>query len=265
MCGGGGGGGGGGWEIWSCAVTSGRQRLDKCEGWCRMNNLEALSCSISMRAGGQSVSKAVSILFIVHDARDSLTWKGNYYSQTPPSMCLPSVYLMSSYMTRSLPGLPPLYLHIYCKRSNAGGGNSLGTRLPTQPCGKPQTWIFHNVVWSHSWVRKGLIGQFHVPFQKLHVMLTLFNILCWVLISQKIRVGLCVCVCVYVEGVCERLSKFKIMNIMVCQTNRIGRPWYDTIAITSDCASFICRGCFTYHPWQSQLWVITSSSIPVYS
>jgi len=60
-----------------------------------MKNLEALSCAISPRAGGQSISKAASIPFIVHEARDGLTRNGNYYFQAPPPVCLLSVYIMS--------------------------------------------------------------------------------------------------------------------------------------------------------------------------
>jgi len=37
-----------------------------------MKNLEALFCTISLRAGVQSVSKAASILFIVYSTRDVL-------------------------------------------------------------------------------------------------------------------------------------------------------------------------------------------------
>ena len=60
-----------------------------------MKNLEALSCTISPRAGSQSVSKAESI--VVHRARDGLTQNGNYYcwGQAPPLVCLPSVYLIT--------------------------------------------------------------------------------------------------------------------------------------------------------------------------
>jgi len=42
-------------------------------------NLEALFCTISLRVGGQSISKAVSILFVIHGARDGLTRHRNYY------------------------------------------------------------------------------------------------------------------------------------------------------------------------------------------
>jgi len=44
---------------------SGRQRVDTW-GQCPAKNLKAFSCSISLRAGDQSVSKTASIPFIVH-------------------------------------------------------------------------------------------------------------------------------------------------------------------------------------------------------
>ena len=73
------------WEIWLLVVTSG--------GQCPTRNLKALSYTIGLRAGGQSVSKAESIPSIVHSARDDLTWNGNYYCRAPPPVHLPSVYL----------------------------------------------------------------------------------------------------------------------------------------------------------------------------
>ena len=79
------------WEIWTHVVMSGKQRVDT-RGWCP-TRLEALSCTIGPRAGGKSVSKAVSIPSLVHCARDGLTRKGNYYCRAPPPVCLPSVYL----------------------------------------------------------------------------------------------------------------------------------------------------------------------------
>ena len=54
-------------------VTSGRQRVDT---WGVVPN-KALSCTISPRTGGQSISKTESIPFVVHDARDVLTQKRN--------------------------------------------------------------------------------------------------------------------------------------------------------------------------------------------
>ena len=48
------------WEIWSCAVMSGRQA----------NYLEALSCNVHPRDGSQSICKAATISFVVHNAKD---------------------------------------------------------------------------------------------------------------------------------------------------------------------------------------------------
>ena len=45
---------------------------------------------------------------------------------TPP-VCLPFVHLTSLHVTRSPRPSPAVFA--YCKRSNTGGGNGLGTRL----------------------------------------------------------------------------------------------------------------------------------------
>ena len=56
------------WEIWSHAVTSYRQSVDT---WKYLTKtLKTLSSTISLRAGGQKASKAASISFVVHNARD---------------------------------------------------------------------------------------------------------------------------------------------------------------------------------------------------
>ena len=81
------------WEIWSCAVTSCRQKIDT-QGRCPTRNLEALSCTIGLRAGGQSISKAVSIPSVVHSTRNGSTRNGNYYCQAPPP-CVSTVYHLS--------------------------------------------------------------------------------------------------------------------------------------------------------------------------
>ena len=49
-----------------------------------MKNLEALCCTISPRAGGQSISKATPIPFVIHSTRDGLTRNGNYSRAPPP-------------------------------------------------------------------------------------------------------------------------------------------------------------------------------------
>ena len=87
------------WEIWSCVVMSGKQRVDT---WAM--NLEVFSCTISVSVGGQSISKAASILFVIHGTRDESTQSRNCYCRaTAPvfTLCPPDV-------TK------------YCKRSNIG-------------------------------------------------------------------------------------------------------------------------------------------------
>ena len=74
------------------------------------HNVQHFTSSINTRDWGQSVSKATSIPFIVHDARDVSTWNRNYYCLALP----PSVYPLSTWCDRmrpNLPGLPSPYLH----------------------------------------------------------------------------------------------------------------------------------------------------------
>jgi len=77
-------------EIWSRAVTSGRQK-----GVVPVEESRSPFLYYRSEGGGQSVSKAVSILSIVHSARDGLTRNGNYYCQAPPprvsTICLPDI------------------------------------------------------------------------------------------------------------------------------------------------------------------------------
>jgi len=58
-----------------------------------MKNLEALSCTISLKAGGQSISKAASIPFLVQKTRDGSMqkWELLLPGTTPyvSNFCLP--------------------------------------------------------------------------------------------------------------------------------------------------------------------------------
>jgi len=80
------------WEISSRAVTSGRQMVDT-RGVVPDEESRSPFLYYHLRAGGQSVSKPVSIPSVFHSARDCSTQNGNYYCQAPPPVCLPSVYL----------------------------------------------------------------------------------------------------------------------------------------------------------------------------
>ena len=73
--------------MWLCQVD---------RGWTHWEQylLKNLSYTISSRAGGQSVSKTVSIPFVVLGTSDGLTQNVNYYCQAPPPMCLPQNVLM---------------------------------------------------------------------------------------------------------------------------------------------------------------------------
>ena len=76
----------------------------------------------TLELDANSVCNSPSVQFFVCNARVLVDAK-----QAPPPMCLPSVYLMSSQVTRS-PWPSPSIL-AYCKQSNAGSWNGLGTRL----------------------------------------------------------------------------------------------------------------------------------------
>ena len=82
------------WEIWSRAVTSGTWRVDT-RGVVPDKESQVLSCTINPSAGGQSFSKAVSILVIVHVTKDHSTRHDNYCCWALPPMCLPFFYLTS--------------------------------------------------------------------------------------------------------------------------------------------------------------------------
>jgi len=93
------------WEIWSCVVTSGRQRVDT---WGAVPNWSP-SGHVHPSTGSQSVWKAATIPFTIHDAKNGLLWNRNYYGWTLTLVYLPSVYLTSLHMTRS-PRPSPSYL-----------------------------------------------------------------------------------------------------------------------------------------------------------
>jgi len=64
---------------------------------------------------------------MMYEAKDGLIQNGNYYSRTPPPVCLLSVHLTSSHVTRSSRLSPSIFA--YRKRSKTEGWKSLGTRL----------------------------------------------------------------------------------------------------------------------------------------
>jgi len=75
----------------------------------------------------KSVHKAASIQFTVCNTRGLVDEKWDYCGRALSPVCLPSVYLMSSNVTRSPRHSRSVF--IYCKQFNTGGENSLGTRL----------------------------------------------------------------------------------------------------------------------------------------
>ena len=117
-----------------------------------MKKFETLSCTISLRAGDQNVSKAASMPFFVHNTSDVSTQNRSYFWQEPPPMCLPSVYLMSSHVTKSPRRSPSVFAN--CKWSNARNGNSLGKRLSLP---HSQThWL--NILMYHRWILVNTFG-----------------------------------------------------------------------------------------------------------
>ena len=90
-----------GWEIWSCAVPSGRHVVDTRRVVLNEES-QRLSCTVHPKAACQNIRKVADrycSLFTMPgtDRRKTGIIKG----WAPPSMCLPSVYLMSLHMTRS--------------------------------------------------------------------------------------------------------------------------------------------------------------------
>ena len=97
------------WEIWSCAMPSSRHMVDTRRAapneesrrpvlYCPSNSW------ISERSQGRR-----SIPFIVHNAGDGSTQNRYINGWTPPPVCLPSVYLMSSHVTRSPKPSPAVF------------------------------------------------------------------------------------------------------------------------------------------------------------
>jgi len=88
-----------------------------------MRNLEAPSCTIGPRAGSPSVSKVVSIPSVVQ-GQFNTKWE-LLLSDTAPrvsTICLPDVTARDQ-ISQAFPSV-----FAYCKQSNTGGGNGLGTR-----------------------------------------------------------------------------------------------------------------------------------------
>ena len=88
---------------------------------------EALSCTISPRAGGQSINKAASILFAVHDARDGSTRNGKEGLRDLVMSGRQGVDTRGAVSSGNI-----FSLHIcILQQLNTGVGNGLGTRRMT--------------------------------------------------------------------------------------------------------------------------------------
>ena len=89
------------WEIWSRAMPPSRHMVAH-GGRCPTKNLDALCCTVRPMAGYQSVRKADDRY------RSLFTTPGTDQRETgilTPPVCLPSVYLTSSHVTRSSPAV----------------------------------------------------------------------------------------------------------------------------------------------------------------
>ena len=60
-------------------------------------------CTITPRAGGQSVNKAASILFVIHGASDHSTRNGSYHCWVLPPVCLSSVITRCHRISQAFP------------------------------------------------------------------------------------------------------------------------------------------------------------------
>ena len=101
-------------------------------GWCATKDLDALSCTVRPKAECQSGrqqhrSLFTTIPFVVHNTGAGSIRNRSYNGWEPPPVCLPSVHLPSSHVTRYPRPSPAVF--VYWKRSNTGSGNGLGTRL----------------------------------------------------------------------------------------------------------------------------------------
>ena len=131
---------------------SGRQRVDT---WvqCPVKNLKAFSCSISLRAGDQSVIKTASIPFIVHIPGTVRCRTRIIYSQALSPVCLPSVYLTSPYITKSPRPSPSLFAY---QRLEVGIAWEWGYRLPEIV----QTQFLFPPVW-FNWIKVFYNSQYY--------------------------------------------------------------------------------------------------------
>jgi len=85
----------------SCALVHGCQ-LDRRWGRCTTKDHEALSCSTSLKAGGQSIQQgSINIVLLFTMPGVGSKWSGNYYVRLPP------VY----HTWPDIPGFSPVHLH----------------------------------------------------------------------------------------------------------------------------------------------------------
>ena len=89
------------WEIWSRAMTSGRQMVDTREAVPNLyNTCFAVICLCHCEQQMVSIVCLANALISSH-WMDSATQDVEILRWAPPSVCLPCVYLMASHVTRS--------------------------------------------------------------------------------------------------------------------------------------------------------------------
>ena len=101
--------------MWPHAVTQ--------RGQCLTENFKAFSCTNSLRAVGESISKAASIPFVIHVP-------GTVCSH-PPCACVYCLSTWRHHMWPNLPGLLPPYLHTASnQRLEVGGAWEVCSTIP---------------------------------------------------------------------------------------------------------------------------------------
>jgi len=131
---------------------SGRQRVDTW-GQCPAKNLKAFSCSISLRAGEQSVSRTASIPFIIH-------MLGTVRCSTRIVIvmhCPLCVYPLSTWHHHNQ--ISQVFSLRICI-SKTGGGNSLGVRLQVTRNSSNSSFFLYSPVW-FNWIKVFYNSQYY--------------------------------------------------------------------------------------------------------
>jgi len=117
-------------------------------------------------------------------SQGSINWNGRRKMGfiIQPHVCLPSVYLMWSQVTKSPRPFPSIF--VYCKRSNSGGRNGLGKRANCKHWHKSVTTHTICISLRTTW---SLHGHYMVTTWSLrgHYMVTTWSLHGWRLIATS--------------------------------------------------------------------------------